>query len=383
MHDTPIDLPVVVITGASSGIGRATALQFAKRGARLVLAARDAEALETLVHLCDTYGTRALAVPTDVTDAEAVARLAHAAVEFGGAIDVWVNNAGVGAVGAFDEVPLAAHEQVIDTDLLGYVRGAHAVLPHFRAQGRGVLINVLSLGSWVGQPFAASYSAAKFGLRGFSEALRGELADAPGIHVCDIYPSFVDTPAFGTGANYSGHKVSAPTRGIDPRRVAEAIVRTSRRPRPVTPVGVMTHVARMANALVPGFTLLSGRITRRALERQPMAEPTDGNLFESAGGLRQIDGGNRRGGNGGQGMAIALGVVGVAAVAGLVWWSRHRAASKSHPRIPHLGRADLDRAVHALAGTRVVREVRQRLAPEPRWKRELHALQARLPLIGR
>jgi len=186
---------LVVLTGASSGIGRAAAQAFARQGARLVLAARDVEALTETADECRALGGEVLVVATDVTHSDEVEALASAAAEFGqGRIDVWINNAGIGAVGAFDETPLDAHEQVVQTDLLGYLRGAHVVLPYFKQQKSGVLINTLSVGSWVAQPFAAAYSASKFGLRGLSQALRGELGAWPGIHICDVYPGIVDSP---------------------------------------------------------------------------------------------------------------------------------------------------------------------------------------------
>jgi short-subunit dehydrogenase len=118
-------------------------------------------------------------VPTDVGDPEAVRQLARRAIDAFGKIDIWVNNAGVGAVGRFVDTPIELHDQVVRTNLFGYLHGAHAVLPHFVERGRGVLINNLSFGAWVPAPFAAAYSASKFGLRGLTEALRAELAFAP------------------------------------------------------------------------------------------------------------------------------------------------------------------------------------------------------------
>ena len=151
----------VVITGASSGIGRAAALAFARRGASLTLAARRDAVLHEAAAACEAEGGRALAVPTDVGDSEAVRQLTRRAIEAFGKIDVWINNAGVGAVGAFVETPIEAHDQVVRTNLLGYMHGAHAVLPHFLERGAGVLINNLSFGAWVPAPFATASPTAE------------------------------------------------------------------------------------------------------------------------------------------------------------------------------------------------------------------------------
>ncbi|WP_033050973.1 SDR family oxidoreductase, partial [Pseudomonas sp. Ant30-3] len=202
---------LVVITGASSGIGRAAAHAFADEGARLVLAARDTTALAEVVEECAERGADALAVRTDVTSSENMRALAEQAADYGdGRIDIWINNAGVGAVGNFEDTPLEAHEQVLQTDLLGYLRGAYVAWPYFKAQQRGILINTLSIGSWVAQPYAAAYSASKYGLRGLSEALRGELTGFADIHVCDIYPAVMDTPGFRDGGNFTGHALKPP-----------------------------------------------------------------------------------------------------------------------------------------------------------------------------
>ena len=285
---------LVVITGASSGIGRAAAHAFASQGARLVLGARDIAALDAVVEECAARGATALAVRTDVTNSEQMRALAEQAAAFGdGRIDIWINNAGVGAVGSFEDTPLEAHEQVLQTDLLGYLRGAYVAWPYFKKQGRGTLINTLSLGSWVAQPYAAAYSASKYGLRGLSEALRGELIGYPDIHVCDIYPAVMDTPGFRDAGNFTGHALKPPPPFYDPHLVAQAMVACAQRPQPSTTVGSAATLARVAHFLTPGFPRLFGWLTRLSLERGPKSATSSGNLFKPPAGPRHVEGGWR------------------------------------------------------------------------------------------
>jgi NADP-dependent 3-hydroxy acid dehydrogenase YdfG len=182
----PLSKRTVVITGATSGIGRATALEFARQGAKIVLAARQKDVLDEMVDLCDRLGGKAIAVQTDVTDAQAMTKLAQDAVTFGGSLDVWVNVAGLGAMGEFTTIPIEVHAKVINTNLMGYMNGAHAALPYFIKKKSGILINLNSVGGYVAFPYSASYTASKFGLRGYAEALRAELQDYPNIHICDV-----------------------------------------------------------------------------------------------------------------------------------------------------------------------------------------------------
>jgi short-subunit dehydrogenase len=283
----------VVLTGASSGIGRATALAFADAGAHLVLAARKPEALEDVAEQCRALGAQAVAVPTDVTQAEQVRALAAAAVERFNAIDVWINNVGVGAVGSFTETPIEAHRRVIETNLVGHFNGAHAVLRHFILRKRGVLINMISLGAWAAAPYASAYSASKFGLRGFSEALRGEMSGWPDIHVCDVYPSFIDTPGMAHAANYTGRRLRPAPPLYDPRLVAQAIVDVARSPRASVSVGSAATALRMGHAVSPALSgWVGAKVVERYLRQAQPAPRGDGNLYAPSIG-HAIDGGYR------------------------------------------------------------------------------------------
>ncbi|WP_460146942.1 SDR family oxidoreductase [Pseudomonas sp. H2_H03] len=288
----------VVITGASSGIGRAAAHAFAEQNTRLVLAARDQAALDEVVEECAVRGAEAIAVKTDVTRNDQMLALAEQAAAFGnGRIDIWINNAGVGAVGNFENTPLEAHEQVLQTDLLGYLRGAYAAWPYFKAQNSGILINTLSLGSWVAQPYAAAYSASKYGLRGLTQALRGELVGFPDIHVCDIYPAVMDTPGFRDGGNFTGHALKPPPPVYDPHRVAQAMVavRCNRAKAPpwALPPPLLespTWCSRPSRNCPVG-------LPASASIAAPAARRPSGNLFAPATGERRVEGGWRQAGH--------------------------------------------------------------------------------------
>jgi NAD(P)-dependent dehydrogenase (short-subunit alcohol dehydrogenase family) len=230
---------VVVITGASSGFGKGAALKFAEEGATVVLAARRGELLEELARECERYGGRALAVPTDVSRREEVERLAETAVKSCGRIHVWVNDAGVGALGPFDRIPIEVHEQVIRTDLLGTLYGSYCAYRRFVGQGSGVLINIASELGREAAPYYSSYCAAKHGVVGLTGALRAEIVEKKlkDIHALAVLPGAHDTPFFDHAANYTGQALAAPESLFDPQNVVETIVRLAAEPRDPRIVG--------------------------------------------------------------------------------------------------------------------------------------------------
>jgi NAD(P)-dependent dehydrogenase (short-subunit alcohol dehydrogenase family) len=194
----PIENHVVVVMGASSGIGRETALRFAKRGAKLVVAARSEAGLRTLQNEIRGLGGETRAVVADVSEFEQVEAVAQSAVEEYGRLDTWVHLAAAGLFAPFDQTQPEDFKRVVDVDLMGQVYGAMAAQPHIKREGRGALVHISSVVGKRSAPLQSAYSASKHGVDGFLESLRVELLREGwnNIGVTNVMPAAINTPFF-------------------------------------------------------------------------------------------------------------------------------------------------------------------------------------------
>jgi len=222
----------VIVTGASSGIGRETARLFARAGSNVVLAARNQERLRETARQLEGYAGRHLVVPTDVTDRQAVETMAKMTVEEFGRVDILVNNAGFGLHALLAEGSMENIRRVFEVNVFGALNCIQAVAPYMKQQHRGQIINVSSIAGKIAPPFEGAYAATKFALTAISDALRLELADY-GIAVITVYPGPIQT-AFTEQALKEIERPSRPrvARHIPAVRVAEAIVKAAGRPQP-------------------------------------------------------------------------------------------------------------------------------------------------------
>jgi NAD(P)-dependent dehydrogenase (short-subunit alcohol dehydrogenase family) len=226
-----VEEQVVALMGASSGIGRETALRFAERGARVVVSARNEEGLNSLVEEIRGRGGEATAVAAEVADFEQVKVVADRAVEGYGTLDTWVHLAAVGLFSTFEQTTPEEFERVIDVNLMGQVYGAMAALPHLKREGQGALIHISSVEAKRSFPFHSAYGASKHGIDGFLEALRVELKhEGWPISVTQVMPGTINTPFFDKGRTKLGVKPVGIPPIYEPETVANIILYAAENP---------------------------------------------------------------------------------------------------------------------------------------------------------
>jgi NADP-dependent 3-hydroxy acid dehydrogenase YdfG len=254
---------VVAITGASAGIGWASALAFARAGSRLALAARRVDRLQALAAEVRALGSEALVMAVDVVSPADVRRFVEATVERFGRLDVMVNNAGSGVRGFVDETPVEDYRRLMEVNYLGTVHGCQAALPVMKRQGRGVIINVSSIVGHRALAGGAAYAATKAAQISLTESLRLELRGT-GIAACSVHPVSTETEFADVAARASAGRKGGP---VGPRQsadaVARAIVGCARRPRPEVYPYRLSRAVVWLNALAPGLVdWLATRATR-------------------------------------------------------------------------------------------------------------------------
>jgi len=266
----PLDQQVIVITGASSGIGLCTAQTAAKRGAKVVLASRSEETLDSVVNEMKQGGGEATWFPCDVSKQEDVERVAAHAVEKFGRIDTWVNNAGLSVYGKLDEVPIADMRRLFDINFWGVVHGSLTALRHLKTNG-GAIINLGSEVSEAVVPLQGIYAASKHAVKGFNDALRVEVeeVDKLPVSITLIQPTATDTNFPQNARNYMDKEPKLPDPMDDPQDVADAILDAAVKPTRATKVGATSKINTFVSKFVPG---VADKMSAKQAENQQYEE---------------------------------------------------------------------------------------------------------------
>ncbi len=246
--------PVILITGASSGIGAATARLFGSCGYRVVLAARRQERLEEIAEKIQSGGGEALPVTVDLENCEAIQNLPRLVLMHYEQIDILFNNAGWGRLDWLENLDVKNDiEAQIQVNLLGVIEMTRAVLPHMLARQKGHIINMSSVAGWVATPTYSIYAASKFGIRGFTDALRREVG-IYGIHVSGIYPGSVATEfSQHTGTKRKTRMRTPPALRLAPEQVAGAVLKLVQKPRRTVIIPASMNLAVWFGILFPGL----------------------------------------------------------------------------------------------------------------------------------
>lgn len=272
----------VLVTGASSGIGRATAHLLAQEGARLVLASRSQEVLEEVARECTARGAGdVLVVPTDVGDRAAVTDLFAAAADRYDGLDGVVHCAAVVAYGRFQEVPPEVYDQVVRTNFTGTANVARSALQLFEEREGGSLVLLGSVLAKMATPLMSAYCSSKWGVHGLARTLQVETRTTPGISVSMISPGGVDTPIYDLAATYTGHGGNPPPPVTSPEKVAARCVAALDQPSRDTNVGLANAVMVAGFRLVPPvYDRLVGGLMSVLGQGRARVEPNPGNVFE-------------------------------------------------------------------------------------------------------
>jgi short-subunit dehydrogenase len=278
----PLDQQVIVLTGASSGIGLCTAILAAERGAQLVLVARSADTLQSLVTQILSNGGEAIHVVADVADRQQMLQVAQAAIDHFGRIDTWINDAGVSSYSRLDEISEDDSRRIFETNFWGVVNGSLIALPYLRKQG-GALINVGSEVSEEVVPLQGMYSASKHAVKGFTDALRVEIEiiDKAPVSITLIQPTAVNTPFPHNAKNYMDREPKLPTPMIDPEQVAEAILKAATEGGRDVKVGMMAVINTTMSKFLPS---LGDRVAALQADRQQEDGPPrnpEGTLYQA------------------------------------------------------------------------------------------------------
>lgn len=278
MQLKPISQQVVVVVGASSGIGRETALKFAQKGAKLVVNARSQQGLDSLVEEIQNFTGEAVAIVADVTDFNQVKAIADKAVEQYGRIDTWVHNAAVELYASFEQTTPEEFKRLIDVNFMGQVYGAMVALPHLKREGRGALIHVSSVEAKRSLPLQSAYASAKHGIDGFLESLRVELQhEKLQISVTNVMPASINTPLFNKARTKLGVKPQGVPPIYQPSLVADAILKVAEHPKRDVVVGGAGKIILLAQRISPSlvdftWSVLplrdSGRMSQKHLMHQ-------------------------------------------------------------------------------------------------------------------
>lgn len=292
MSDADVQPRTLVVTGASSGIGRATAHVLAERGDRLVLASRSARVLEEVRRECDERGARSvLVVPTDVRDADQVDRLLDVAAERFERVDGVVHAAAVLAYGRFEDVPREVFDATVATNVQGTANVARSALRHFDGQRGGSLVVLGSVLGKITAPFMSPYATSKWAVHGLVRTLQIEARRTRGVSITLVAPGGVNTPIYKLAGSYTGRRGHPPPPIDPPEKIAGAIVKALDRPRREISLGLANPVMVLGfRMLPPAFDFLVTPLMRLLGQSRQEVEPGPGNVLEPVATLEATHG---------------------------------------------------------------------------------------------